>query len=255
MKRKQNTIGYSLRMPKDWDIMDDWETKVRKCKNHNNLLFNEHNENLKRAKKTMQEITVKLMQSTKIPLAKKEYEKLERQLNQIKSGYLFALTHEFDPGCAINGEADTAVRNAYNNVTKYWRDAITIIDQHLITLEGIVKRDAKKTEPKYSKQYQILRDCFFTDDEYKKAIAILQNTTPCVIDKNMNYKAGERNKAAITEWVNYLKYSTEITIALPEQKILVSLLNKAFAGLNMGAHGRTLENVSNKWRLKIEKAK
>lgn len=256
--KKQNTIGFSLRMPANYNPNDNWETLERKAKTHNVVLFNEHNENLKRAKKHMQDITLKLMNATKEPLILQEYEKLERQLNQVKSGFLFALTHDYDPGCSFNGEPDKSIKNAYDRVTSYWKDAVKMIDQHLITLQGLKKRDDKKHPPQENPKYATLKDCFYFENEYQVAIEILRNTTPAIIDHNGNYNAGKRDKASISVWLEWIRNSGDFSFREIENKAIAPLLNKEFPGLNLGVDARTLDGVSvgsrREWLTKIKNA-
>lgn len=101
---------------------------------------------------------------------------------------------------------------------------------------------------------QTLKECFTSIDSYNKALQLLRNTRPCIIDNDNNYKAGERNKSAISEWVRYIHDNPEYCFSQPSKKILVQLLNNDIKGLDMGNDGRTLDNTNAQYSKKIRAA-
>lgn len=121
-------------------------------------------------------------------------------------------------------------------------------------ISGIEYNDLppQQTETKTEqKTPQTLKGCFASIDSYNKALQILRNTKPCIIDNDNNYKAGARNKSAISEWVRYIHSKPEYCFSLPAKKILVQLLNAEFMGLQMGSDGRTIDNTNSQYRKKI----
>jgi hypothetical protein len=194
-----------------------------------------------------------MMQTTEKPLPAHEYEKIERQFSQLKSAATLLLKEPYDAGIIINGVPNTEIENAYKKGIIYYEKVPDEIDTHLQVLAGLMKMDKKAKVIK--KEFKELSDCFQSSDDYHRAIALLQNTKPCIIDKNMNYCTGERKKIAISEWINLLIESPDFSFSKPDDKTLVTLLNNAFAGLNMGADGRTLDNKSSQWSSKLKAAK
>lgn len=106
------------------------------------------------------------------------------------------------------------------------------LDGQLKTLaEILATKDKGATDTKKPSTYTSLKEIFVSEDAYNEAIRALQEVNTPVIDKNLNYLLGERQKSAITAWFEVLETKGKIkTISAPEK---ARLLNDTIRGLNI----------------------
>lgn len=131
-------------IPTDYNANDGWEITKQKCIQHNHTIYIQYELNFKNGKKALQNLVTKLLNATNNPLSLHEYEKLERQFNQVKSGFLLAIEEELEKGCIIDNEPNTAIEKIFTKLKMFQKNSLLAINEHLKTLDGLKKRDEKK---------------------------------------------------------------------------------------------------------------
>lgn len=137
---KNSTIEFHS-IPSDFNPNDSMEEAIRKCRIHNQNIYRRYETNLENGKKTLTNLVTTLLKASNNPLSIQEYEKLERQLNQVKSGFLLGLNEDIDLGCIIDKQHNSHIEKIFKKLTDFWNNSTSAIDQHLKTLNGLKKRD------------------------------------------------------------------------------------------------------------------
>ena len=90
-------------------------------------------------------------------------------------------------------------------------------------------------------QPQTFDELFVKPEFLTTCIEVLQKVEPAIIDGNLNYLLGSRQKGSIVAWIAVLKQRSKI--AAIKDSDLAALLNDKFKGLFLGKDGRTLRNT------------
>lgn len=118
--------------------------------------------------------------------------------------------------------------------------------ENVKTLQSL---DKKKENKKSS--IDNLNDLFVDQKAYELGIETLLWVKPPVINENLMFLLGSRQKGAISAWIDALSKKGKIRKAGDAE--LAILLNKAFSGLNLGADGKTLRNPGTTSYIKYHK--
>lgn len=141
------------------------------------------------------------------------------------------------------GGRQKRINDRYGDLIQSLTDCLRIIESRLDLPVKVIKKE----DPSPNR----LQDCFSTPEDFEKAIKLLQDVTPCIVNRDMQFTRAQGGKAAIAEWLRFLKDTGKYGFVPPNRPLIIQLLNEAFTGLEMGSNGRTLDNHSKYYKQKF----
>lgn len=139
---------------------------------------------------------------------------------------------------AFRGNIDGNREPRESDTIKYKKQLYSLLKKIQSELKK-KKADNKDTVPGISD----LKDIFTNNKAYKNAIEALQEVNTPVIDRNMNYLLGPREKSAFTAWFDVLKFRGKLLKT--DASTMAKLLNQTIKGLNISTEGKTLRTPKN----------
>lgn len=148
-----------------------------------------------------------------------------------------------------------------SEINKFLKDSDDFIDTGIVNdqyidnvLVGMLEKAYLSEALKQIKKFKNstfaparLVDCFPKESNYRKAISLLQNVSPPVIDMSKNYLWGPRKKTVISDWLNFIEKHTSYSFRRPDTILLAELVNNEFCGLNISPISNTLSKSNRKY--------
>jgi hypothetical protein len=131
-------------------------------------------------------------------------------------------------------------------------DAIRAKACYCLTLDGIIFIEAKGyPELDRYKNLTCFEDIFTTND-WRKYVDVLTKVEPPLLDPNWKFIGKKGDKGVICSWFTDLQKENKIKAV--DKSTLSRIINAQIKNIEIGTHGRTFGNYSNRYEVKYKSA-